>query len=196
MKILAIADEECRQIYEYYKPGMMKDNDLILSAGDLHGEYLSFIVTMANRPLLYVPGNHDGRYATRPPEGCDNIDGKLVKINGLRVLGLGGSYMYSGGPHQYTERQMRARIRRLRFKLWRYRGVDVVLSHAPVYGYGDMPDLAHRGFECFRELIDKYQPKLWIHGHVHQCYGTEFIRVRTRGSTRIVNACAKWEGEV
>ena len=111
-------------------------------------------------------------------------------------MGLGGCPTYSGGPHQYTERQMRARIRRLRFKLWRYRGVDVVLSHAPVYGYGDMPDLAHRGFECFRELIDKYQPKLWIHGHVHQRYGTEFVRVRTRGSTRIVNACAKWEGEV
>ena len=110
MKILAIADEECRQIYEYYRPGMMKDNDLILSAGDLHGEYLSFIVTMANCPVLYVHGNHDTGYANHPPEGCDCIDDGLVVYNGIRILGLGGCRRYHPGPLQYSERQMRMRI--------------------------------------------------------------------------------------
>ena len=196
MKILMLADEESRYLYDYYRPGALKGYELILSAGDLRGEYLSFIVTMANRPLLYVPGNHDGRYAQRPPEGCENIDGRLVKINGLRILGLGGSYMYNGGPHQYTERQMRRKIRRLSFQLWRHRGVDVVLSHAPVYGCGDMADPAHRGFECFRDLIEKYQPKLWVHGHVHQRYGHEFVRERRIGDTRVINACGKHECEI
>ena len=196
MKILLIADEEDRGLWDYYRPEKLRGYDLIISAGDLKGEYLSFLVTMANRPLLYVPGNHDGRYARRPPEGCENIDGRLVKINGLRILGLGGSMLYSGGPEQYTERQMRRRINRLRLSLWRHGGVDIVVSHAPVAGFGDMDDAAHRGFECFKRLIDKYQPKLWVHGHVHKRYGHDFAREHVIGRTRVINACGKYEVEI
>lgn len=196
MKILLLADEESRYLYDHYRPGVLAGYDLILSAGDLKGEYLSFIVTMANRPLFYVHGNHDGRYEKRPPEGCQSIEGRIVKLNGLRILGLGGSYMYNGGPHQYTEKQMRRRIRRLRVQLWLHGGVDIVLSHAPIRGCGDMEDMAHRGFDCFRELIEKYQPRLWVHGHVHRRYGHEFERERSMGSTRVINACGKWEVEL
>ena len=196
MKILLIADEENRALWDYYRPGMLRGYDCIISAGDLKSEYLSFLVTMANRPLYYVHGNHDGVYQRRAPEGCESIDGRIVKIGGLRILGLGGSYMYNGGAHQYTERQMRARIRRLRFSLWRHGGVDIVVSHAPVYGCGDMEDAAHRGFECFRDFIERYRPALWIHGHVHKSYGHQFIRERELGGTRIVNASGKWELEI
>jgi predicted phosphodiesterase len=118
MKILLLSDEECSRFWDYYKPGMFREYELILAAGDLKADYLSFIVTMANKPLLYVHGNLDGRYAQRPPEGCQCIDGQLVKVKGLRILGLGGSMLYSGGPHQYSEKQMRRRINRLRFRLW------------------------------------------------------------------------------
>ena len=196
MKILLIADEEERGLWDYYAPGKLKGYELILSAGDLKAGYLSFLVTMANRPLLYVPGNHDVNYKKNPPEGCESIDGRIVKINGLRILGLGGSMMYSKGPNQYTERQMRRRIRRLSWKIRRCGGVDVVLSHAPIAGYGDMDDPAHRGFECFMELIEKYEPKLWVHGHVHKSYGTQFQREHMIGSTRVVNACGKYEVEI
>ena len=196
MKLLLLADEESRYLWDYYRPGMLKDYDLILSAGDLKAGYLSFLVTMANRPLLYVPGNHDVNYEKNPPEGCESIDGRIVKINGLRILGLGGSMLYSNGPNQYTERQMRRRIRRLSWKIRRCGGVDVVLSHAPIAGYGDMDDPAHRGFDCFMELIEKYEPKLWVHGHVHKSYGTQFQREHMIGSTRVVNACGKYEGEI
>ena len=67
MKILLVSDEEDKYLWDYYRPGRLAGIDLILSAGDLKAEYLSFLVTMANRPLLYVPGNHDGDYARRPP---------------------------------------------------------------------------------------------------------------------------------
>ena len=100
MKILTVSDEESPYLWDYYKPGRLAGLDLILSAGDLKASYLSFLVTMANRPLLYVHGNHDGSYATHPPEGCDSIEDTLVTVNGMRILGLGGSQMYSRGPHQ------------------------------------------------------------------------------------------------
>ena len=192
MKILLVSDEEDKYLWDFYKPGRLKGIDLILSAGDLKAEYLSFLVTMANRPLLYVPGNHDGGYAQRPPEGCQCIDGKLVTVGGLRILGLGGSALYNGGPHQYTEKQMRRRIHRLRLKLALAGGVDIVLTHAPVRGFGDEDNMTHRGFEAFLPLLDQYQPQYLVHGHIHQRYGTNRPRCYQYNETTIVNATGRY----
>ena len=192
MKILLVSDEEDRFLWDYYTPGRLKGIDLILSAGDLKAEYLSFLVTMANRPLLYVHGNHDGGYAQRPPEGCQCIDGKLVTVGGLRILGLGGSALYNGGPHQYTERQMRRRIHRLRLKLALAGGVDIVLTHAPVRGFGDEDNMTHRGFEAFLPLLDQYQPRYLVHGHIHQRYGANRPRCYQYNETTIVNATGRY----
>ncbi|MDY5564510.1 MAG: metallophosphoesterase family protein [Candidatus Limivicinus sp.] len=192
MKILLVSDEEDRFLWDYYTPGRLKGIDLILSAGDLKAEYLSFLVTMANRPLLYVHGNHDGGYAQRPPEGCQCIDGKLVTVGGLRILGLGGSALYNGGPHQYTEKQMRRRIHRLRLKLALAGGVDIVLTHAPVRGFGDEDNMTHRGFEAFLPLLDQYQPRYLVHGHIHQRYGANRPRCQQYGETTIINATGRY----
>ena len=191
MKILLVSDEEDRFLWDYYTPGRLKGIDLILSAGDLKAEYLSFLVTLANRPLLYVHGNHDGGYAQRPPEGCQCIDGKLVTVGGLRILGLGGSALYNGGPHQYTEKQMRRRIHRLRLKLALTSGVDIVLTHAPVRGFGDEDNMTHRGFEAFLPLLDQYQPRYLVHGHIHQRYGANRPRCYQYNETTIVNATGR-----
>ena len=196
MKILLVSDEEDRFLWDYYTPGRLKGIDLILSAGDLKAEYLSFLVTMANRPLLYVHGNHDGGYAQRPPEGCQCIDGKLVTVGGLRILGLGGSALYNGGPHQYTEKQMRRRIHRLRLKLALAGGVDIVLTHAPVRGFGDEDNMTHRGFEAFLPLLDQYQPRYLVHGHIHQRYGANRPRCYQYNETTIVNATGRYILEI
>ena len=100
MKILTVSDEECEALWEYYVPGRLAEYDLILSCGDLKAEYLSFLVTMAKCPLLYVHGNHDTNYAKKPPQGCDCIDGKVVVYNGLRILGLGGCRKYHPGAQR------------------------------------------------------------------------------------------------
>ena len=192
MKILVVADEESAYLWDHYRPGRLTGIDLILSAGDLKPEYLSFLVTMANRPLLYVHGNHDVVYQKRPPEGCDCIDDKLVTVNGLRILGLGGARMYNGGLYQYTEKQMERRIRRLRWKLHRSKGVDIVLTHAPPAGYGDAEDIAHRGFEAFLPLMDRYQPSYLIHGHVHKSYSVHtFSREVQYASTTVLNGAGR-----
>ena len=188
MKVLAVSDEESKYFWDHYRPGKLDGIDLILSAGDLKGEYLSFLVTMANRPLLYVHGNHDGNYAVKPPEGCDCIDDKLIVVNGLRILGLGGCRKYNHGQYQYTEKKMRQRIRRLWWKLYRVGGVDIVLTHAPPAGVGDAEDMAHRGFEAFLPLMEKYRPAYLVHGHVHKNYSPSFTRVRQYADTKVINA--------
>lgn len=192
MKILTVSDEECLALWDFYVPGRLKDYDLILSCGDLNASYLSFLVTMARCPVLYVHGNHDGGYRTRPPEGCDCIDDAIVEYNGLRILGLGGCLRYHPGEHQYTEKEMRARIRRLKWRLKRLGGVDIVVTHAPPEGLGDGDDPAHWGFAALKELLDQYHPQYLIHGHVHTRYGASRPRMLEYGPTTIVNACERY----
>ena len=192
MKILLVSDKESPYYWDYYQPGRLDGIDLIISCGDLKANYLSFLVTMGRARVLYVHGNHDRTYEMRPPEGCDCIEDKLVTVNGLRILGLGGSIQYSGGPHQYTERQMARRIRKLRFQLWRAGGVDLVVTHSPARGYGDGEDYAHRGFECLLSLLDRYKPMYMVHGHVHMSYGADLPRVHQRGETTIINAYERY----
>ncbi|MBQ3009594.1 MAG: metallophosphoesterase [Oscillospiraceae bacterium] len=187
MKLLLIADWENPALWDYYLPGKLDGIDLIISCGDLDAEYLSFLVTMGRAPVLYVHGNHDGRYEVKPPEGCDCIEDDLVVVKGLRILGLGGSMLYSGGAHQYSELQMTLRVAKLSWKLLRHKGVDIVVTHAPVQGCGDGADLAHRGFRCFQTLLDRVRPRYWVHGHVHLNYGRN-PRICVRGNTTVINA--------
>ena len=196
MKILAVADEESSALWDYYIPGRLKDYDLMISCGDLKADYLSFLVTMGRSPLLYVHGNHDTHYDKNPPQGCDCIDDCLISYNGIRILGLGGCRRYHAGAHQYTEKEMRRRIRKLKWKLWRLGGVDIVVTHAPPEGLGDSDDPAHWGFAAFRDLLDKYHPKYLVHGHVHMSYGHDIPRTLEYNGTTIVNAFERYVLEV
>lgn len=187
MKILAVSDVESKRFYEFYRPGRLKGIDMILSCGDLHPEYLEFLVTMANCPLLYVHGNHDDRY-DREPGGCVCIDDKVYVCKGLRIAGLGGSYKYRDGKYMYTERDMKRRLFRLGIPLRRSRGFDILLTHAPMRGLNDLETLPHRGFESFRKLLDRWQPRYFIHGHVHRDYGANIPQRCSYGDTTVINA--------
>ena len=193
MRILLLSDEADKALWDYLDRRLLEGIDLILSCGDLPAEYLSFLTCFTNAPILYVHGNHDDRYATKPPEGCVCVDDELVVVDGVRILGLGGSMRYRDGAHMYTERQMARRIRKLRFKLWRHRGFDILLTHAPARGFGDQEDLPHRGFACFLPLLDRWRPRYMAYGHVHPQYAPMgFARERKYGDTVLVNAYKRY----
>ncbi len=189
MKILAVSDEVSPYFYDYYTPGRLDGIDLILSCGDLSREYLEFLVTMSNRPVLYVHGNHDDRFDQAPPEGCVCVDDSLYVHQGIRILGLGGSFRYRDGKYMYTEEQMRRRILRLGIPLWRQGGIDILLTHAPARHVNDLDTQPHQGFECFGDLVEKYRPKYFIHGHVHKRYGIHIPQRAQLGDTTVINAC-------
>lgn len=191
MKTLLIADREDIGLWDYWHPSKTEGIDLIISCGDLDPAYLEFLVTVTNKPLLYVRGNHDAKYDKKPPLGCVCIENEVYNFKGLRILGLGGSYRYGNAPDMYTERQMEKRIRKMAGTLLFTNGFDILVTHAPAMGYGDLSDLPHRGFDCFNDLLDKYHPPYMLHGHVHEEYG-DFQRERKHPSgTRIINACGR-----
>ena len=188
MKILAVSDVAAQYYYDFYAPGRLDEFDLILACGDLRTESLEFLVTMAHCPLVYVRGNHDDRLIEEPPEGCICAEDRIVVVDGVRILGLGGSYRYRGGENMFTEWQMRRRIWKLLPKIWRRRGFDILLTHAPAWQINDLDSLSHRGFQCFVKLLDKYRPKYFVHGHVHRNYGVKIPQKTLRGETTILNA--------
>jgi Icc-related predicted phosphoesterase len=170
--------------------------EAIISCGDLPFSYLEYLITFLGVPLYYVLGNHDpGPDGPEYPGGCTPLDGRIVEVDhgtgGLVLAGLSGSRLYSGGPNQYTERQMRRRARALSARIW-WRSLlgrsrpPVFVTHSPPFGLGDEEDQAHIGFESFLGLIDRHEPSLWLHGHVH-LYGPERQRVVSRSSTKVIN---------
>ena len=247
MKLLLIADTEERVLWDGWSAetaARLSDVDIILSAGDLDADYLEFLVTMLNVPLVYVRGNHDGNYDRKPPEGCIDADGRVVEIslfnksagstvkvtgdgengamnpgepvsgsgsenhrrNTIRILGLGGSmrYKYNAGD-MYTEKEMQRRILRLRGtvlkdliegRLKRSRDIDVLLTHAPCKGFGDMEDLPHNGFECFNQLLYRHRPILHCYGHVHKEYGNFRRIIEHPSGTKLVNASGYYIFEI
>jgi predicted phosphodiesterase len=202
-RILAIADEIDESLYTDKLRQLRPE--LVVSCGDLPFDYLEYIVSRLDVPLVYVPGNHDPELrsfdptwiplqadAPRPgPQGCDNADGRVVAAAGIRIGGLGGSMRYKRGSNQYTDAEMRWRALslRVRIRLSPARGagkLDVLLTHAPPLGLGAPDDLAHRGFAAFVPLVKDLAPKLLIHGHIHP-YGRSKPE-RQLGGTRVVNA--------
>ena len=119
MKILLLADEESKYLWDYFEKEKLDGIDLIISCGDLKAEYLSFLATFTTVPVLYVHGNHDVHYDRKAPDGCVCIDDAVFVYKGLRIAGLGGSMSYSMRKYQYTERQMYQRWSRLKWKLIR-----------------------------------------------------------------------------
>ena len=188
MKILIVADREESYIWDFFDKERFKDVDLIISCGDLKAEYLSFLVTMINAPLYYVPGNHDTDYTEHPPEGCVSIDGAMEIYKGVKIAGLGGSPFYCESACQYTEKQMKKRVRKLRHIIRKNGGLDILVAHSPAFGINDGEDICHKGFISFIELMDEYSPRYFFHGHQHQNYGSNNHRTVRFKNTIIVNA--------
>jgi Icc-related predicted phosphoesterase len=209
MKILCIADQIDPLVYNSSIKTRYHDVDMVLAAGDLPLEYLDFVVSSLNCPLLFVYGNHNlekyeayrkGIFSSEDIcSGCGGIThiGSLVRREkGLIIAGLGGSRQYNGGPNQYTEGQMRWEIwklfpRLLFNRIFRGRWVDILLTHAAPWGIHDKKDLCHQGFKSFLWFMRVFKPRYLIHGHIH-LYDLSELRTTSYGATLVVNAYSQY----
>jgi len=185
VRLLAVSDEVEPQLIDERTVEAQGRVDLVIGCGDLPGDYLDALATVYSAPLVFVRGNHDppGRQGDYPD--ASEIDGRVVKEKGLLIAGLEGSIRYSDGAHQYTERQMMAKVRALRLRL-RLRHPDILITHGPPAGVNEGTDAPHRGLVAVRRAVEWMRPRLLLHGHVHP-YGREIIREGQLGETRVIN---------
>ena len=100
IRILAVSDEPDPSLDSPATRAGLGPIDMVIGAGDLQPEYLSFVADAFGVPLHYVRGNHDVGSAwshTEPallPEPMP--DATLVDEAGLRIIGFSGSPTYCG----------------------------------------------------------------------------------------------------
>jgi Icc-related predicted phosphoesterase len=197
LKILAVSDEVVERFYSAQIAELFRDIDMIVGCGDLPYEYLEFLVSVLNVPLLYVPGNHDPQYDERKrdsrADGCDLLDRRVRRVKGLNLAGLGGSIRYKPlPPNQYTQAQMYLRMLSLLPRLFRQRaqsgsGLDIMIAHSPPRGIHDDTDPAHTGFSAFRDFIRVYKPRYFLHGHTLVYKSNLSSPVTQVGATTVIN---------
>ncbi|KAF0108325.1 MAG: metallophosphoesterase [Anaerolineaceae bacterium] len=197
MKILAVSDTVVDKLYSPRVGEYFRGVDLVLGCGDLPYEYLEFLVSSLNVPLLYVPGNHDPAYNEHNPsaraEGCENLDRRVARVKGLTVAGLGGCHRYQPGrANQYSQPEMYARAAALLpALLWqRLRSgarTDILIAHSPPRGIHDDDDLPHHGFSAFLPLLRLARPRYFLHGHTLVYKSNLEPPVTQVGPTTVVN---------
>ena len=64
MKILAVADEECKALWDYFTPDKLEGVELIIACGDLSRHYLEYLATM--RPCRFCTYTATMTRATTP----------------------------------------------------------------------------------------------------------------------------------
>jgi Icc-related predicted phosphoesterase len=192
VRVLAVADEVSDALCG---KATALAPDLVLAAGDLPWDYLEYLASVLDRPVVFVPGNHDpamdtarqhrsGQFlrAGMPcdpprPAGCHSVDGTVVDVAGLRIAGLGGCVRYRPGPNQYSQREYHRRAARLMRRVGRLQRrtpgvVDVLLTHAPPRGLGDESDRPHVGIDALHGVLERLAPRWHLHGHIHP-YGQQ-----------------------
>jgi len=197
-RVLAVSDKVEPRLYGPSVTKIARDVDFIVGCGDLPYYYLEYIVSMLNKPLYYVHGNHDrpehrsNRTIIKEPQGGINLHARVMAIDGLLAMGLEGSHRYNRNTsYQYTQTEMWGIIVKMmpalltnRILFGRY--VDVLITHSPPFGIHDAADRPHIGFKSFLSFMRWFKPRYLLHGHQHVYRDTEITRSRY-AQTEIIN---------
>lgn len=196
IKILAVSDVEQSILYSERAAQRFAGTDLIISCGDLPMNYLDFVASQVNAPLMYVVGNH--QYAVAGPHGNVyptmgfNLHRRMRNFEGqLLIAGVEGCLRYNRNPKQYTQMEMWQHVLSLMPALfWNRihhgRYLDIFVSHAPPWKIHDQDDLTHTGIRAFRWLNKVFCPKYHLHGHIH-VYRSDTVTKSVYYQTTVMN---------
>lgn len=165
IKILFIADtHNClygnSKILEELKK--QKDYDFCILLGDHSTNDLNEILQIIPINKIYgVLGNHDG-WDKYKQFGINDINQKIININGVKIAGISGSYKYKNVSDYvlYTHEQSLEIADKME-------QADILVTH-------DIPFLCdnhnpvHDGLKGITKYIYKNQIPIHIHGHLHE----------------------------
>jgi uncharacterized protein len=184
VKLLAFSDlhrdvEQARLLVESARAA-----DVVIAAGDFASIHKGLDETIEalrpiDKPTLLVPGNNETedalREACRDWEQATVLHGEAAELDGVSFFGLGGGVPVTPWNWSFdlTEEEAEA-------KLAGCPEGGVLVVHSPPKGYLDGSDL---GSEAVLRAIERAQPRLFVCGHIHECWGEE----ATIGRPRVVN---------
>lgn len=195
MRIVATSDT-----HFLFDNTLIPDGDVLIHAGDLMmngtlqewNSRVESLRAMPHKTKLLVPGNHDYFIEHYPKVAEDMLAEAGIELWGTKVdrmmRDVGGfnflflpyvtnlpSWAYNRGEEWLAD-----------FLSYITAPVDVVVSHAPMYGLLDAinpkafraRDKEYVGCRAYARWFNQllHQPKYWVCGHIHESYGTAELR--------------------
>lgn len=165
LKILFIADtHNClnsnSEVLQYIKNQL--DYNYCILLGDHSGNDLAEILKVVpHDKICGILGNHDSWQKYEQYE-INNINGKVLNINGVRIAGIGGSYKYKNSIEYalYTHEESIELADKLE-------DADILVTHDKPFTE-DKHNPAHDGLKGITKYIYKNHIPLHIHGHLHE----------------------------
>jgi hypothetical protein len=197
IRVLSVSDRVEEVIYSPNLRQRFKNIDFAISCGDLPYYYVEYIVSMLDKPVFFVRGNHakileqSDSGSRTAPQGAVNMHRHSVRYSDVLMAGVEGSIRYKPGPYQYSQNEMWMNVFSLmpgmisnRIQYGRY--LDILITHSAPWGIGDRDDWPHQGIKAFRWLIDVFKPRYHFHGHIH-LYGPKVVREIDYRQTQVIN---------
>lgn len=186
MKIVATSDT-----HTVVDVNIIPDGDVFIHAGDLMTtgypddwkNQLEWLSKLPHKMKIYVPGNHDFHMVNYPGPAlqdlrkagviCVGLPGNLQysvrKLpNGMLLMGLPFVKNLPRWAFDATEEYVSEYLSEM---VHIYGEPDIVVSHSPIEGIMDGSPAYKSGFTVYKKFLEKYNPKFWIHGHIHEEYG-------------------------
>jgi Icc-related predicted phosphoesterase len=159
--------------------------DLLLIAGDIcplanhdidfQSEWLAttfqdWLCRVPARKVVSIAGNHDWVFQIEPesvPElPWTYLQDSGCEFEGLRIYGTPWTPPFCDWAFNATEAELEGLFSRIPF------GLDILLSHGPPYGIGDLNSERQRcGSMALRLEVSHKSPKVLVNGHIHEGYG-------------------------
>lgn len=170
IRILAIADTHGTLDEDKFKEFIKHNNvyDLVVMIGDHYTRDIDIIVDNVDKSkLVGILGNHDYNYLSE--YNIPNINGKIITINGVRILGMQGSFKYKQVDFpSFTQDES------INF-LNQFDAVDILISHDKKFDPDKLKDPAHQGLIGITNYIYEKKVPYHIHGHIHEPYHREML---------------------
>lgn len=174
LRILALADLHSwdRLTLETVRNYDFDYNSCVL-LGDIPLNALIFLREIIEKPMLGVLGNHD-ELGQLERCGIENLDRKIVTINGVKIAGLSGSHRYKCGNYPLlTQRESIAAAKAIP-------AADILISHDTAYRLMGRNDAAHCGLKGISRYISRRKPLMNLCGHYHENTSKKYRKCEVR----------------
>lgn len=145
-----------------------KEYDICLLLGDFGYRDIPIILKYIEKNKIYaLLGNHDYDYIS--DYELNNLNGNIININGVKLLGIQGSFKYK--PVDFPAFSQKDSITILNSKP----GVDILVSHDNRFNSNSKNDPGHQGLFGITYYLFKNKVPYHIHGHIHNPYKIDMI---------------------
>ncbi len=176
MKVVVISDTHGR----HDQIGMIPEGDVLIHCGDglKYGDLEELVELnewfgeQTHPHKIYVAGNHDRIFQTKPGEARKVLTNAIylqnegISIEGKHFYGSPNTPIFLNWFFMQTEKQLAETFSKIPHNL------DVLITHGPPYG---VLDWNCEGVRCGSESLYfaavNAQPKYHCFGHIHEAYG-------------------------